>query len=658
MNRSLCLLFLCGLPLVVRSAPTATTTPDARVAAIAAMLPAEPRGPGVPGRVRAVWDPLATTPEGKKLIDEAAKESARPMPPFDPESYQDFVRNGNRTRYQDQHSKRWHRFQTLVFGECLENQGRFLRAINETTRSLCADPSWLLPAHDRNAEVFKGGSPYVDLGVAMTGYDMALASWLLADKLPAETATLMRDTVVRRVIDPVRKQIAGEPDKFGEGRNWWATANHNWNAVCTAGTVGSLLLLVPDRQERAASIVWAEKNMSRFLSGFSKDGYCTEGIGYWGYGFGHFALLAENVRQQTGGKIDWIASDRVRQIAAAALGLEIVDGQYPVFADAGLGAKPGKTLADYLSQRGCWPGDPLPPPAQLLGRGSLYESITYAFADKAPTGDKSAAQAPPPRTWLPEGGVFIGRPSKPDGLGVALKGGNNAEHHNHNDVGTTMVVNKGQLLLCDPGAMVYTRETFSGDRYRIPVMSSYGHAVPVVDGFLQKDGAKSQGRVLESSFTPESDRLRMDLASCYPESGLKTLERTWTFSRADGGALVIEDRFEADHPIRLGTALIALGAWLDMGIDYLATQGKNGASVTVRIESSAPSGHQVVKINNPSKPSVMRLGVDLKEAQSAGWIRLTIKPGEPAGVKAAQPTKVAGEAPDKLPDIKRAFEVK
>ena len=44
-----------------------------------------------------------------------------------------------------------------------------------------------------------------------------------------------------------------------------------------------------------------------FLKGFTPDGYCGEGTGYWNYGFGHYVFLAEEIRLATGGQIDLLA---------------------------------------------------------------------------------------------------------------------------------------------------------------------------------------------------------------------------------------------------------------------------------------------------------------------------------------------------------------
>ncbi len=61
-----------------------------------------------------------------------------------------------------------------------------------------------------------------------------------------------------------------------------------------------------------------------------------------------------------------------------------------------------------------------------------------ATAKKPASGNRATESL---RDWFPNGGVLIGRhmsdPKRP--FGVAIKGGHNNEHHNHNDVGTYLV---------------------------------------------------------------------------------------------------------------------------------------------------------------------------------------------------------------------------
>jgi type I restriction enzyme M protein len=91
---------------------------------------------------------------------------------------------------------------------------------------------------------------------------------------------------------------------------YWHVGTSNWNAVCTAGVVGAALAAVESRKDRAVYVAAAERSMEFFLSGFTDDGYCSEGMGYWNYGFGHFVMLSETLVQATGGKLDLLANKK------------------------------------------------------------------------------------------------------------------------------------------------------------------------------------------------------------------------------------------------------------------------------------------------------------------------------------------------------------
>mgnify|MGYP003842475617 CR=1 FL=1 len=100
------------------------------------------------------------------------------------------------------------------------------------------------------------------------------------------------------------------------GGMWWVHTNSNWNAVCHAGVVGATLAAVTDRAIRAEVVASAEANLPYFVSGFTDDGYCTEGIGYWSYGFGHHVLLGEAVSAATGGRLQLVQGEKLERVAA------------------------------------------------------------------------------------------------------------------------------------------------------------------------------------------------------------------------------------------------------------------------------------------------------------------------------------------------------
>lgn len=601
---------------------------------------------------------MAKAPEFTEAIRVAEKSLKTPMPPFDADRYLDFTTNGNRTRYQTINSKRWARLKDLVIGECLEGKARFIPAIEETVKSLCGDPSWVLPAHDPDARVFKGGNPFVDLAVAMNGYQMALAAWLLEDRLAPETLALMRENVSKRLTGPVLRTIDGSAPPDVIKSHWWARCNHNWNAVCTTGAVGAILVTETSPEVRAKAIAWAEANMTLFLSGFGKDGYCSEGVGYWSYGFGHFTHLGEIVRSHSNGTVDLFKPAAVRVIAAAPMNLEMADAVYPAFADCGLNAAPDPSLVQLLQWR--LDGKPISGSAAdpLLGGTLLYMTLAELAVRRETGAIGSSARPPLPlRSWFPHSGVCVVRPSQPGGLAAAWKGGNNAEHHNHNDVGSTVITWQGRPVIADPGAMVYNARTFSKDRYRQPIMGSFGHAVPVVAGSLQVAGAGSTGKVVSTTFTAAADEVVMDLSSAYPGVGLKKLDRTWNYQRAGNGALHIEDRFEFGSPASFSTALMGMGDWFLVNADktkaaFLIDAGQ-GATLEVNVTFSASGKWQVQQLPNPGKTAPRRLGLSLEDPAATGWIRMRITPAA-AGATKGRDKIPASPVPEMLENARMA----
>jgi hypothetical protein len=183
-------------------------------------------------------------------------------------------------------------------------------------------------------------------------------------------------------------------------------------------------------------------------------------------------------------------------------------------------------------------------------------------------------------------------------LAVALKGGHNSEHHNHNDVGSFIVVLGDKALLLDPGGEVYTARTFSGRRYESNVLNSFGHPVPIVAGKLQRTGSRARGRVVSKTFTDSTDTLVLDISSAYDVPELKKLERKYVYSRLGSGSLkvtvIVYDSEEAlrveikvagaDFEIRPKTIEEDVSARkqpIRLGINLKGTV--NGALITLKI---------------------------------------------------------------------------
>ncbi len=620
------------MPVVAAERAAGRGPAESRVAEIAAMLAPEPRGAGASIADRKAWDEVARSARFKGIVRSAERLLEKPLPELPDELYLDYSRTGNRDRYQKVSFERHRRFADLVLAECLENRGRFLPAIEKAAAAILAEKTWVLPAHDGSLANFKGKAVEIDLRAAAAASSFATASYWLGDKLSEETRKLIRSELERRTFVPFEGMV-----KQGKPRMWWLTGTNNWNAVCLAGVTGAATATIEDRQRRAFFIAAAEKYIQYFLDGFTADGYCSEGLGYWNYGFGHFLLLAENVFQATGGKLDLWKRPKTEASAQFARRLEILPGVYPAFADCHIGPRPDAQIMAYVSRRFGWGWTEWEKQGLGLAAGpssDLFEFGLIGLANSAserPAASASASERTL-RDWFRDAGILICRPApgNPRGLGAALKGGHNAEQHNHNDVGSFVVALGSATPLLDPGAEVYTRRTFSNHRYESSVLNSFGHPVPRVAGKLQREGRQAAAKVLKTEFADDKDMLALEIRSCYDVPELTKLVRTFVFSREGRGSLTVSDEVEFKSPQEFETALVTLSPWKQLADDTLVI-GEGAEAVRVKISTGEhPFRLQATEIHEdlPGKIVPKRLGIVLTEPVRQAMIRVTITPAE------------------------------
>jgi hypothetical protein len=597
----------------------------ARVKAVADMLGDKPVGLGRPASDRAAWDTLAAKPEFKAVVANAEKLLKQPLAEQPDELFLEYSKNGNRTNWQNVAFKRRGLLAPLVLAECAENKGRFVLKIEELCEALCAEKTWVMPAHDRDLANFNGKSIDIDLASSALAWHLATMDWLIGEKLNAEVRKKVKENISRRALEPFRAMFNGE-----RKMNWWMTTTNNWNAVCLAGVTGAGMVELEDRGARAQFIVAAEKYSKNFLAGFTPDGYCSEGLGYWNYGFGNYLYLAETIRQATGGKLDLLGLPEVKAPATFGGRIQIIGGVAPAFADCSVNAKPAADIMYFLNRRfglGLPVYDKLDPKGVL---GTVTTAMLFTFPNAVTELLPANGAAPELRTWFDKAGILISRPAPNSScrMGVALKGGHNDEHHNHNDVGSFVVVVGDRPVLLDPGAETYTARTFSAKRYDSKLLNSFGHPVPIVAGKLQKEGKESRGKVLRTEFTDASDTLEFDIRSPYAVPELKSLVRTFVYSREKAGSLTVTDKVQFKSAQAFGTAILTLGKWEQKPDRSIIVRDEKSA---VRVEVDAGGAEWTVQAeeiheNAPVKPT--RIGINLVKPADAATITLRISPQE------------------------------
>lgn len=555
-------IFLLGVVLVIMFSGVFELNgqePDpARIAEIAQMLPQKPFGLCRPISDRAAWAQLAD--KFGASIRAAEDLVKKPIPDQPDDLFLEFSRNGNRTRWQNVAGKRRGAIEPLVIAECIENKGRFLRKIEDYIKVLCSEPTWVMPAHDRGLENFNRKQVDMDLGSTMLAWDLATVDYLVGEKLDPEVRALLRKNLTERIIIPMRDMMTGK-----RKANWWLKTNNNWNAVCLAGVTGTAMEVLDSREDRALFVAAAELLIQNFLSGFTPDGYCSEGVGYWNYGFGHFVLLTEAIYQNTGGKLDLLMMKQARAPSLFGARIEIINDIYPAFADCGVGSKPSPEILRYVSLRlglGLKRYEQL---ESMTVSGSLYGQMLVALGDSASKlkPADTAVETAGLRGWFPDAGILVCRPSEggTNEFAVALKGGNNNEHHNHNDVGSYVVVLGNRVPVIDPGSEVYTARTFSSKRYESNVLNSFGHSVPVIAGKLQSSGKDARGEIIGTLFTDESDTIEFEMKSAYKVPSLQSLRRKFRYIRKGEGIFGVRDTVSFSSPETFENAIVTFGKW-------------------------------------------------------------------------------------------------
>jgi hypothetical protein len=596
---------------------------SARVRQIAAMLPDQPAGFASPISDRDHWQQLATNAAFAKTIDNVSKLLKKPLLDVPDSLFLEFSTNGNRTHWQDAEFERRNRIAKFTLAEALENRGRFLPAIEQTIQVLCAEKTWVYPAHDGSLKNFHGEIITPELGATGLAAELAEADFVLGDKLSPATRQLIRDNIRRRVLTPFRDSVEGRRTPLH-----WLFLRMNWNAVCVGNTVFAALALEPSRDDRAVYAAAGEKYIRYFLSGFTPDGYCAEGVGYWNYGYGHFVLLTETLRRSTGGKIDLFNDDTAIAAGLFCKRAEILPGIFPTISDVSPGARPGAQLTAYVCRRiGLDPGKN----STIGDANTLSLTTMLSSLETNPPVVRQLHENPvdPLRSFFYGGGVLIERdPKSKPAFAACLKGGNNDEPHNHNDVASFSVVAGNQMVICDPGGEVYTRRTFGPHRYESQVLNSFGHAVPVIAGQLQRAGADARGVILATNFTAARDTYKLDYRSAYAVPTLEKLERTFTFQRGESPSLEVTDEVKFSQPESFETALITWGKIETVDSQTLRiTDGQY--AVLVKIDTRGRSFQiksETIHEDVDTKRLPVRIGIALDNKISAGFVTLKITP--------------------------------
>lgn len=517
-----------------------------------------------------------------ELLARAVDDAAVPIPALTARLYAEFAETGRREGYEDAQRVRRNMLYRLTLAEWLEGEGRFVPVLEDLAWARLEETNWAWPAHARELDAFD--RPTLDLAAAMTALDLAEMDYLVGDRLSANLRSRVRIEVERRVVGPF----------LNRGDHWWlhttpAKQVNNWTAVCVAGAVGAALYLEEDMRRLAEIVTRGLHSLADYLETFDREGGSSEGPDYWTYGFGNYVVLAQLLHARTGGAIDLLEGEYLRDIAQFPLRTVLAPGVWVSFSDSDHNPVFHPGLLSHLAGHLDLPG--------LRGLGANdfavehFNQFAWPLRQFAWALSKEAASAQlGPHDWYDEMGWMISRldPSDPASLRLAAKGGHNEEMHNQNDIGSFMVVSGGTVVLTDPGRGRYSKAYFGSERYQNLFASSLGHSVPVVNGHEQATGRAHAATVVEHVQSEAEDRLVLEMAAAYPaEAGLERLERRVALKReVAGGVVTLEDQFQFNvGPGQFQSVLVTpLAARVEADAVLV---GEAGAGVRIAFDAAA-----------------------------------------------------------------------
>ena len=482
---------------------------------------------------RAAWAALPGAARWKAAGD-AALQDADTLPRLPLSLWLRFTQNGDRTAWEHAYFARRRTLCALVMAEAVTGAGSYLPAIADLAWAICEESAWQLPAHNSyirdtpQLPLPDVTRPIVDLFAAETGALIATVYGLLGAALDGYApgfSVRLKGEVERRVLAPYRT-----------AHFWWMGNGEepmcNWTPWCTQNVLLAAAQCAP-AETLPVYVKQAAYSIDCFLKDYGEDGCCSEGAQY----YRHAALTMFNAldllcRIAPGVFDDVWAEPKIRNMAEYIVNMHIAGPYYLNFADCSplagargvreflfgqrVASAPLMTLAardwaDALQQPD---PDRLHHPDDSEGINLYYHIQTALAEQKVLAFAQSAAPALPRDMWYHSVGILVCRRGA---YALGAKAGNNADSHNHNDVGSVTLYKNGAPLLIDVGVETYSKKTFSPQRYEIWTMQSSWHNLPEFEPesaqYQQQPGLEFAAR--DVAVNDALDAITMDIAPAY-----------------------------------------------------------------------------------------------------------------------------------------------
>lgn len=396
---------------------------------------------------------------------------------------------------------------------------------------ICDEFAWCVPAHARmdTNPAIEDMIERVDLFSALTARLLTDVMAAVEEFLPYYVFERVEYEIRRRIINPMYKIGDIYDSSFSVNRNFfWLRSSDNWAGVCSAG-VGVALIHFGTTDEIERFLPLLKDAADRFLSGYKEDGCCVEGYNYWNFGFGNFLIFARLIKDYTNGEIDYFKDEKVKKIAMYPQRIRMGNTKIVKFSD-----NPNSDFSFSIGAMSFLKSvykDDFNLPELSLGtmRGNTYAIKEFLWFDT----EYKADELKNVTTYFDQTQWFVLNSEK---FSFAAKGGHNMEAHNHNDVGSFMIVVGDEVPIDDLGCGIYNKDNFSDKRYSIITNGSHGHSVPIINGSYQLSGEEYCAKNVKGY----ENHFSLDIEGAYEKGIIDKIHRSFEIEK---DYIILKDTF-------------------------------------------------------------------------------------------------------------------
>lgn len=499
---------------------------------------------------RTAWERARKNRYADMIIHEADKIKDGEVPQLLFSSYRKFPETGNRSDFENLYFRRRVNIGYLTLALCLTgNKGKYMPRLLDHLVAVMEETTWTIPAHSQWDKTRLLARRPSALFCCETGAELALVHHLLGEELDKEYENFS-EQIREKVLERTLYNILFNPKS--SKMHWWYMIERpsNWTPWCAYNCLICAVLLEQDNAKLARCVREFMRITARFAANYADNGFCEEGPSYYEKSsLNMFATLQLMQKVQPGSMDKLFAVPRIRAM------LEFIGK---------LSMSPTQMLSFGDSQ----PEFDAPLHLLIPCARSLDSEILRAFCSGRTPG----------KHWILSDGLHIGLGllfDCPDGpslkkahqaefvcfenrlaitragsFAAALKVGNNAEYHNHNDLGHFVLYHNDRPVIVDAGSASYRKINFSDQRYTLWYTRGSGHNAPVFGNVEQLAGVQYTASFVSAA----PQKITADLSKAYPPSaGVKSFLRTL---EASGNAVTVSDDFSLEKPLSATVTLL------------------------------------------------------------------------------------------------------